>query len=132
MHLPPRAARHLPLAGGAWSEVTTKPYQNDNPDYRDPVWSNSGAGWGLVSGRVTSLAVDGSDVYAGTADGGVWKSSDGGSTWQPLLDGASSLSIGAVAVNPDDDRHRASRPHIKRLAWPGELPLSARSAPTGS
>src|SRR5439155_7251866 len=97
-----RAARHLPLAGGAWSEVTTKPYQNDNPDYRDPVWSNSGAGWGLVSGRITSLAVDGSDVYAGTADGGVWKSSDGGSTWQPLLDGASSLSIGAVAVNPDD------------------------------
>ena len=97
-----RAARRLPVVGGSWSEVTTQPYQNDNPDYRDPVWSNSGAGWGLVSGRVTSLAVDGSDIYTGTADGGVWKSSDGGSTWQPLLDGASSLSIGAVAVNPAD------------------------------
>jgi hypothetical protein len=32
----------------------------------------------------------------------------------------------------DEDRPRAWRPHMKRLVWSGELPLSARSAPTGS
>jgi hypothetical protein len=91
------AAKNLPTFGGAWTEVTTKNYDSDDPDYRDPVWSNSGGGSGLVSGRVTALAVDGSKLYAGTADGGVWKRSSG--NWTPLLDDSPTLSIGAVAVD---------------------------------
>src|SRR4029077_109520 len=66
------------------------------------VCADLGAGWGLGSGRVTALAVDGGAVYAGTADGGVWKSTDGGTTWQPLFDTQDTVSIGAVAVNPAD------------------------------
>ena len=53
------AAQELPVVPGSWTEVTDQPYENDDPDYRDPVWSNSGAGWGLVSGRSTAIAVDG-------------------------------------------------------------------------
>src|SRR5262245_5036982 len=39
-----------------------------------------------VSGRVTSVAVDPSDpsgntYYVGSANGGVWKTTDGGSSW---------------------------------------------------
>jgi hypothetical protein len=95
-------ALSLPVVGGPWSEVTTAPFQNDDHAYRDPIWSNSGAGWGLVTGRATSLAADGGTIYVGMADGGVWKTSNGGSTWTPLLDDAPSLSIGAVQVDPGD------------------------------
>src|SRR6266542_573867 len=67
------AARNLPVVGGPWSEITTKPYDSDALGYRDPVWSNSGGGAGLVGGRTTTLALDGTILYAGSADGGVWK-----------------------------------------------------------
>lgn len=58
-----------------------------------------------VSGRVTSIAVDPIDVntaYVGTAQGGLYRTLDGGTTWTPLLDGALSLAIGSVAIAPSD------------------------------
>jgi hypothetical protein len=93
-----QAARNLPLVGGAWNEITTRPYNSDARAYRDPVFSNSGGGAGIVGGRTTALAVDGSTLYAGAADGGVWKLSGG--TWTPLTDDAPTLSTGALAVDP--------------------------------
>ena len=92
------AAKNLPLFPGTWNEITNKPYNSDAHGYRDPVWSNSGGGAGNVAGRMTALAVDGTTVYAGAADGGVWKLS--GSTWTPLTDDAPTLSVGALAVDP--------------------------------
>src|SRR5882672_6344790 len=58
-----------------------------------------------ASGRVTSLAIDPSDgtgntIYLGGAEGGVWKTTDGGATWATNFDSQPSLSIGAVAVAP--------------------------------
>ena len=91
------AANTLPLVGGSWTELTTKPYDSDAHGYRDPVWSNSGGGAGVVGGRTTALAADGSTLYAGAADGGVWKYSGG--TWTPLTDDAPTLSVGALAVD---------------------------------
>ena len=96
------ATTALPLVGGAWSEVTSKPYDSDAQGYRDPVFSNSGGGAGLVSGRMSALAIDGATVWAGAADGGVWKSTDGGAHWTATFDGQSSLSVGAIAVNAAD------------------------------
>src|SRR5262249_23345743 len=95
-------AKALPVVGGAWSEVTTNKYDSDAHGYRDPVFSNSGGGAGLVGGRVTALAADGTTVYMGAADGGVWKSTNGGSSWIPLTDDAPTLSTGALQVNPAD------------------------------
>src|SRR5204862_6962327 len=92
------AAKNLPLVGGSWDEITNKPYNSDAHGYRDPVWSNSGGGAGDVGGRMTALAVDGSTLYGGAADGGVWKRS--GTTWTPLTDDAPTLSVGALAVDP--------------------------------
>ena len=96
------AAQALPTVGGAWGEVTTRKYDSDAHGYRDPTFSNSGGGSGLVSGRVTALAADGSTLYMGAADGGVWKSTNGGTSWAALTDTASTLSIGALQVNPAD------------------------------
>lgn len=55
------------------------------------------------SGRCTDLAFDPTDanvVYVATAGGGVWKTSDAGTTWSPLTDGLTSPAIGAIAVLP--------------------------------
>ena len=95
-------AAALPQAGGAWSELTTKPYDSDAVRFRDPTWSNSSGGSGLVSGRMTALVADGGTVWAGAADGGVWKSTDRGQHWTPTFDDQPGLSIGALAVDPSD------------------------------
>ena len=55
-----------------------------------------------VSGRVTALAFGASTstIYLGAADGGVWKSTDGGANWTVLTDQQPSIAVGSVAVVP--------------------------------
>ena len=56
-----------------------------------------------VSGRVKALAVDPRNsnvVYLGAAQGGVWKTTDGGASWQPLTDKQPSLAVSALALDP--------------------------------
>src|SRR5215203_2382789 len=91
----------LPVAGGTWAEVTNRPYDSDDPRYRDPFYSNSSGGSGLVAGRITGLAVGNGAIYAGGADGGVFRSRDGGSTWTPLTDKLPTLSVGDVKLGSD-------------------------------
>lgn len=91
----------LAATAGTWSEVTNKPYNSDDPNYRDPVFSNSSGGSGIVTGRITGVAVDGSYVYAAGADGGVFRSSNGGSSWAPLADTLPTLSVGDLRLAPD-------------------------------
>jgi photosystem II stability/assembly factor-like uncharacterized protein len=94
--------RTLPTYAGSWTETTSKKYDADSPDYRDPLYSNSSGGAGLVSGRVTGIAVDAlGTVYAGGAAGGVFRSTDGGTTWTPITDGLPTLSVGDVRIAPD-------------------------------
>jgi photosystem II stability/assembly factor-like uncharacterized protein len=60
----------------------------------------------LVSGRVTAIVVDPTNsslIYAGTAQGGVWKTSDGGATWTPQNDNNVSLAIGALAMDQSNN-----------------------------
>jgi sugar lactone lactonase YvrE len=88
--------------GGPWQDVTTQPYNAQPSNYTDPFWSNVGAGFSLVGGRTTALAQTPNGTwYAGTADGGVWRSTNQGATWTPIFDGMPTLSIGALAVAPD-------------------------------
>ena len=42
--------------------------------------------------------------YIGQVDGGVWKSTDFGRTWNPIFDGEDTQSVGAIAVAPSDSR----------------------------
>ena len=58
-----------------------------------------------TSGRATAIAVDPANsnlVYLGTAQGGVWRTTNGGATWTPFFDTAQSLAIGALALAPSD------------------------------
>ncbi len=60
---------------------------------------DEGDGRAPVSGRVTSIVLDGGTVYVGTAGGGVWRSNDTGATWSPLGDQQASLSVGAMVLD---------------------------------
>ena len=56
-----------------------------------------------VTGRVSALLVHPHNpdiVYLGAAQGGLWKTIDGGTTWIPLTDGQPSLAVGALAFDP--------------------------------
>jgi photosystem II stability/assembly factor-like uncharacterized protein len=62
-----------------------------------------GIGPALMSGRVSDIAVDPvkrSTWYVVAASGGVWKTTNSGTTWTPIFDGYGSYSIGCVTVDP--------------------------------
>ena len=67
----------------------------------------------VTSGRVVDLAVAegpesrigerlGKLMYAAAASGGVWKTVNGGTTWEPVFDKQSTASIGDVALAPSN------------------------------
>ena len=94
MNRAPRSALSAaPAAGiqGQWKLIGPQPI-------------SFGAGY-ISSGRVSALAVDPRDndvVYAGGAQGGVWKTTDGGTTWIPLTDDQPSLATGSIAIDPSN------------------------------
>lgn len=66
-------------------------------------WTSSGPS--NIGGRITAIAGNPSNpsiIYAGAADGGVWKSNNGGLEWGPIFDFSTTLSIGALAIDPND------------------------------
>ncbi|MEY2539089.1 MAG: hypothetical protein QOG67_2829 [Verrucomicrobiota bacterium] len=87
------------IQGPSWTALGPFPIPNGNTEDRvDPV-----------SGRVTAIAVhpNNPDVaYVGTAQGGLYRTLDGGTTWTQLMDNVNSsfigtpLAIGAVAIDP--------------------------------
>ena len=100
-------AMALGAVGAGWTERTRPTtndgnYFSDDPRYIDPTsnFSNSGSGDRWVAGRITSLAAAPDGLFLGAADGGVWKSTDGGAHWTPKTDGEGTLSIGALLVVP--------------------------------
>ncbi len=65
----------------------------------------NGSGWGTVSGRVRALAVHPSDAntaYIGAAAGGIWKTTNGGTSWSDIGAGLASLTFGAIGIDPNN------------------------------
>lgn len=80
-----------------------------------PAWINIGPApaatmsysplWGNISGRMRSVVVHPVNpdiIYIGAANGGVWKTTDGGNFWFPLTENEASLAMGAIAIDPND------------------------------
>ncbi len=64
-------------------------------------------GWtfGKVSGRnnaITPHPTDEDIVYFGAAAGGVWKTTNGGTSWTPIFDQVGTLPIGAITLDPNN------------------------------
>ena len=74
--------------GGSWISVGPSPID--------------AGGGSFYSGRVSALASDpihSGTIYLGAAQGGVWKSTNSGTSWSPLTDNQVSLATGSIAVD---------------------------------
>ncbi|WP_088323735.1 WD40/YVTN/BNR-like repeat-containing protein [Polaribacter tangerinus] len=73
-------------------------------EYFSPVkWRNIGPFRGGRSAAVTGVSGKPTLFYMGATGGGVWKTTDGGNTWQNISDGYFGGSVGAVAVSESDN-----------------------------
>jgi hypothetical protein len=109
LHMPvPIWVKHL--AGGAWREP---------PHTGSGTWRNHALmrGWRLVgptnivaggsneSGRVNAIAYDAANptiIYVASAQGGLWRSTSRGQTWEPLSDDWPTLATSSIAIDPID------------------------------
>ena len=88
---PPPQPRLAPLGGTPWTHFGPA-----------PVNIGGGVGW---SGRIAGVAADPSNanvIYIAAAGGGVWKTTNGGTSWTPLTDTQPTLAMGAIALAPSN------------------------------
>ncbi len=67
-------------------------------------------GSAAMSGRISALAGFSDDsgkvnLFVGSASGGVWKSTDGATTFKPVFDDQPVQSIGAIAIDPSNHQN---------------------------
>jgi photosystem II stability/assembly factor-like uncharacterized protein len=77
--------------------------QTDDPILKPFVWRSIGPA--NMGGRVDDIAVVDSNpsiIYVGFATGGVWKSTNNGTTWTPIFDEYPVSSIGDIALAPSN------------------------------
>jgi photosystem II stability/assembly factor-like uncharacterized protein len=68
-----------------------------------PAWTLVGPN--NIGGRVNAIAINPynpNTVFIGAANGGVWKTTDAGNTFIPLTDQMQSVSMGSLAIDPND------------------------------
>ena len=88
----------LGLAVAAWL-----PAQSLGPKlYSEMHWRSIGPPRAGRARAVAGVANQPNVAYIGFDNGGVWRSTDFGSTWEPLFDHESTGSIGAIAVAPSN------------------------------
>ncbi len=67
------------------------------------TWKNLGPG--NVGGRTRSLLVDPTNtsiMYAGAVDGGIWKTTDAGASWNPLNDFLPNIAVTTLVFDPSN------------------------------
>ena len=88
-----RETNAVNINNGTWTEIGPAPLPNGQTENVSTP----------VSGRTVSIAVHPTNpniAYVGTAQGGLYRTTDGGNTWKAMTDSAQSLAIGAVAIAP--------------------------------
>lgn len=88
------------LAGAA---ITPGAPQNATDKFKNLEFREIGPA--VMGGRIDDFAVVESNpniVYVGTASGGVWKTTNNGTTWEPVFDKEGVSTIGDIAIAPSD------------------------------
>jgi len=81
---------------------TTVQSRDNNPGFSAP-WTVQGPG--NIGARVNTIKTHPTNpniIYIGYAGGGVWKTTDGGQSWQPIFDQQQFLSIGDIELDPQN------------------------------
>jgi len=94
--------RRLPVAFLLFVVALATPFAQrlDEAALRQLEWRAIGPA--VMGGRIDDVAVDErnpSTVYSGAASGGVWKTTNAGTTWTPLFDREGVASIGDIALS---------------------------------
>lgn len=92
----------LPVGLAVANNEPPKPGLNEG-SLKGLQWRSIGPA--LTAGRIADIAInpkDHSQWYVAVGSGGVWKTDNRGTTWQPVFDGQSSYSIGSVTIDPND------------------------------
>jgi photosystem II stability/assembly factor-like uncharacterized protein len=78
-------------AHGAWEDLGPFDYSGSD------AWSGGGVGRvNCTAFHPTNSAI----MWVGTASGGLWKTTDNGSSWSPMTDHLPSISISDIAIHP--------------------------------
>ena len=65
-------------------------------------------GPGFMSGRISDIAIHPEDYsvwYVAVGSGGVWKTVNAGTTWNPVFDKQPVYSIGCITIDPSNPSH---------------------------
>jgi photosystem II stability/assembly factor-like uncharacterized protein len=81
-----------------------------------------GPAW--ASGRIADFAVnpdDHSEIYAAIASGNIWKSTNNGTTWDPVFDKYGAYAIGCITMDPNNHNviwaGTGENNHQRALGW---------------
>ena len=120
---PPGPALSLRGAAGAWRAAAGPVLGTWNP-----------LGPGNVGGRTRALVIDPASpntMYAGGVAGGVWKTTNGGTTWTAEGDELANMAVTTLALRPGSSRHDPRRDRRgllqrRRGARRGDLPIDGQ------
>ncbi len=90
------------VKSGALSSIQVAPWRSVGP-FGFQTSGFYGSSPNADGGRIRAIAIhptNPSIVYAGSASGGVWRTTNGGATWTPLTDNQCSLTTGSIAIDP--------------------------------
>ncbi len=94
------------LLAGLWlagfAAMPARAQQLDNKLWEGMKWRQIGPFRGGRVLAVTGVSSQPNVYYFGAVSGGVWKTTNGGLTWEPLTDKQPFASVGAIAVAPSD------------------------------
>ena len=96
---------HLALLAFASTAIAEEPSE---PGFNEATFKGlemRALGPALMSGRISDIVIDPNDPstwYVGVGSGGIFKTVNAGTTWEPIFENEDAYSIGAITIDPND------------------------------
>ena len=87
----------------SFSQKSKKSSDNEQSLYSGLKFRSIGPAF--MSGRIADIAINPeneNEWYVAVGSGGVWKTSNSGTTWEPLTDNQSFYSTGSITIDPNN------------------------------